>query len=220
MADETYRRDDELDDGIQHGIDDDATGDAEKGAVLGGLGGAAAGAAAGSMAGPMGALAGAAIGGVAGAVASGLAVGAIDRVDNDNTISGIGDSSTPDVEDGRDYSSTGTSFDPRVNDPDHGLLNTPISNESYGSTAGLQGSRAGDLSTSENENLGARRVAQDWNVGEPSRDNYDASMDTNEPGIQTGGTNADGSPDTRGMMEKTADAVTGDEYDDKTGKPI
>ena len=38
------------------------------------------------------------------------------------------------------------------------------------------------------------------------------------PGIQTGGHDADGSPDTRGISEKVPDAVTGDPYDDKTGK--
>lgn len=40
------------------------------------------------------------------------------------------------------------------------------------------------------------------------------------PGIQTGGYDADGSPDTRGITEKFSDAVTGDRIDDKTGKPI
>ena len=38
------------------------------------------------------------------------------------------------------------------------------------------------------------------------------------PGIQTGGHNADGSKDTRGITEKIADTVTGDKVDDKTGK--
>ena len=40
------------------------------------------------------------------------------------------------------------------------------------------------------------------------------------PGIQTGGRNADGTPDTRGITEKTADALTGDKIDDKTGRRI
>lgn len=40
------------------------------------------------------------------------------------------------------------------------------------------------------------------------------------PGIQTGGHDIDGTPDTRGIMEKTADALTGDRIDDKTGKPV
>jgi hypothetical protein len=40
------------------------------------------------------------------------------------------------------------------------------------------------------------------------------------PGIQTGGRDADGTPDTRGISEKVADAVTGDNVDDKTGKRV
>ena len=40
------------------------------------------------------------------------------------------------------------------------------------------------------------------------------------PGIQTGGVATDGTPDTRGMMEKAADKLTGDHIDDKTGKVV
>ena len=40
------------------------------------------------------------------------------------------------------------------------------------------------------------------------------------PGVQTGGHAIDGTPDTRGMTEKAADALTGDVIDDKTGKPV
>jgi hypothetical protein len=40
------------------------------------------------------------------------------------------------------------------------------------------------------------------------------------PGIQTGGRAYDGTPDTRGITEKAADAFTGDRIDDKTGKPV
>ncbi len=40
------------------------------------------------------------------------------------------------------------------------------------------------------------------------------------PGVQTGGRDVDGSPDTRGITEKIADAVTGNRIDDKTGKPV
>lgn len=40
------------------------------------------------------------------------------------------------------------------------------------------------------------------------------------PGVQTGGRDIDGSPDTRGITEKIADAVTGDRTDDKTGKAV
>jgi hypothetical protein len=42
----------------------------------------------------------------------------------------------------------------------------------------------------------------------------------NIPGIQTGGHALDGTPDTRGILEKTADTLTGDRIDDKTGKPV
>lgn len=40
------------------------------------------------------------------------------------------------------------------------------------------------------------------------------------PGIQTGGQATDGTPDTRGLLEKIADAVTGKPVDDKTGNPV
>ncbi|HLJ57307.1 MAG TPA: hypothetical protein VKT77_19880 [Chthonomonadaceae bacterium] len=132
MADTRYDRVDP----IQHGIDNNPEHDTEKGAVAGGLGGAAVGAVAGSMMGPAGTAAGAAIGAVAGAVASGAAVNAVDRIDNDDTVSGIGD----------------------------------------------------DVS--------------------------------HRSGLRTGGTDIDGTPDTRGVSEKVADAVTGDRIDDKTGKVV
>ena len=93
-------------DNIQHGIDDNPTGDAEKGAALGGIGGAVTGLAAGAVAGPVGAVLGAIIGGVAGAAASGAAVAAVDRVDNDNTITGLG-GHTKDVD---TYSTTGSTM--------------------------------------------------------------------------------------------------------------
>ncbi len=133
------------DDNIQHGIDNDPTGDAEKGAKLGGVGGAVTGAVAGSMVGPVGTVAGAVIGGVAGALGSGAAVAAVDRHDNDNTVTGLGD-------------------------------------------------------------------------GVTTKD--ETTLRNGEPGIQTGGYHTDGTPDTRGISEKTADALTGDNIDDKTGKPV
>ena len=80
----------------RHGLDGNADHDPEKGAALGGLGGAAVGAAAGSIAGPIGTIIGAVAGGLVGAGASGAAVAAIDSVDNDNTITGIGDGVTRD----------------------------------------------------------------------------------------------------------------------------
>lgn len=44
--------------------------------------------------------------------------------------------------------------------------------------------------------------------------------DNMQDGIQTGGHANDGSPDTRGITEKIADTVTGDNIDDKTGKRV
>jgi hypothetical protein len=79
------------DDGIQHGIDDDPNNDAVKGAALGGIGGMAVGAAAGAATGMVGAILGAVVGGAVGAVTSGAAVGAIDQIDNDDTVAGYGD---------------------------------------------------------------------------------------------------------------------------------
>ena len=80
----------------RHGLDDSPNHDPEKGAALGGLGGAAVGAAAGSVAGPIGTLVGAVAGGLVGAGASGAAVAAVDAVDNDNTVTGIGGGVTRD----------------------------------------------------------------------------------------------------------------------------
>jgi phage tail tape-measure protein len=85
------------DDNIQHGLDDDPNNDAEKGAALGGVGGAATGAVAGAALGPAGAVVGAVVGGVAGAAGSGVAVAAVDKVDNDDTITGIGEGTTEDL---------------------------------------------------------------------------------------------------------------------------
>jgi hypothetical protein len=109
----------------------------------------------------------------------------------------------------------------RVDDKTGKTVGSPDASGAYGSTNPAN-MPAGDLSVSDNDNLGHRRVAQDANVSpyDVSRENYDASMDNDLPGIQTGGRNADGSPDTRGIMEKTADTVTGDDIDDKTGKRV
>jgi outer membrane lipoprotein SlyB len=79
------------DDSIQHGIDDNAQDDGKTALGLGAVGGGTVGAIAGSALGPLGTLVGAAIGGTIGSLASGAAVDAVDAVDNDNTVSGIGD---------------------------------------------------------------------------------------------------------------------------------
>ena len=79
-------------DSIQHGIDDDPNNDATKGGIGGAVGGAVVGGLAG---GPLGAV----VGAVAGGVASAAGVAAVDKVDNDNTITGVGSGATRDVGD-------------------------------------------------------------------------------------------------------------------------
>lgn len=77
-------------DGIQHGIDDDPENDPAKGSALGATGGAVVGGLAGAVLGPAGAALGALAGAAAGAIVSGLAIAAVDSVDNDDNITGIG----------------------------------------------------------------------------------------------------------------------------------
>ena len=157
MAD---RIDDINDDSVQHGIDDDPHDDGKKGLELGALGGGAVGAIAGLAAGPVGAIVGAIVGGTAGSIASGAAVDAVDSIDNDNTVTGIGGGATRDVGDTvGDMGTSGVTSD-RLHTPD------------------LPGNGV--------------------------------------PGVQTGGVTTAGA-DSRGIMEKTADAITGDNVDDKTG---
>ena len=162
MAD---RIDDMNDDSVQHGIDDNPHDDGKKGLELGALGGGAVGAIAGLAAGPIGAIVGAIVGGTAGSIASGAAVDAVDSIDNDNTITGIGGGATRDVGD-------------TASDVASGAMGT----------SGVTSDR---LHTPDMPGNGV-------------------------PGVQTGGVTTAGA-DTRGIMEKTADALTGDNMDDKTG---
>jgi len=175
MADDTTRSDDD----VQHGIDDNPEGDATKGGVLGGIGGAIVGGLAG---GPVGAV----IGAVAGAVTSAAGVAAVDRVDNDNTVTGLGEGATTDVNAADDVDTT---YVDTTRDVDTTYAGT--SDTTYATTG------SGTLGT------GA-----------------DLTPGNDVPGIQTGGRNADGTMDTRGITEKAADAVTGDRIDDKTGSPV
>ncbi len=135
-----------IDDAVQHGNDDNPNDDGKKGLELGALGGGTVGAIAGMAAGPVGAVVGALVGGTVGSIASGAAVDAVDSVDNDNTITGLGSGATTDADQGMHIDAPGN----------------------------------------------------------------------NVAGVQTGGTTTAGA-DTRGVTEKAADAVTGDNVDDKTG---
>ena len=67
---------------------------------------------------------------------------------------------------------------------------------------------------------GAAVSAVDKVDGDSANDHPAPVIDNGMPGVQTGGHAVDGTTDTRGITEKAADAVTGDVYDDKTGKRI
>ncbi|MBC8138510.1 MAG: hypothetical protein H8F28_21730 [Fibrella sp.] len=184
-------------DNIQHGIDDNPSGDAEKGAALGGIGGAITGLAAGSIAGPVGAVLGAVIGGVAGAAASGAAVAAVDRIDNDNTVSGLGGTTHDlDADDNSVYNNTAYSTDENgaryFMDADGNRIYTDETGRYYHTHL----------------TSGERTYVTNPTIG------------NGVPGIQTGGYTSAGTPDSRGIMEKTADTITGDAYDDKQGVPV
>ena len=129
-------------DNIQHGIDDSTSGDAEKGAALGGLGGVAVGAAAGSLAGPIGAIVGAVAGGLLGAGASGAAVAAVDSIDNDNTVSGVGTGVTP--------ASTTGAYDPTLNTNIRASSDAPV----VGAAVGGHNVVTGEPASSEAGNTG------------------------------------------------------------------
>ncbi|HVK04890.1 MAG TPA: hypothetical protein VM490_15540 [Armatimonadaceae bacterium] len=239
MADEI--RDERIvrDDNIQHGIDDDPNADAEKGAAIGGIGGMVVGGIAGAALGPAGAIAGAIIGGAAGAAASGAAVAAIDNVDNDNTVSGVGSGATGDLTDDEDsvyvdrvYPTTGTPLgggiastnQPGIQTGGYTVAGTP-------DTRGIM-EKTADAVTGDNlddkqgvpvagSTPGYRDTTYvgndpDGTIGINRREELGESA----PSIKTGGYTTAGTPDTRGIMEKTADAITGDPYDDKQGVPV
>lgn len=215
--DDDVMRDDEMlahdDDGIQHGIDDSPNHDAAKGAAIGGIGAAVTGAIAGSMVGPVGAVIGAVAGGVAGAALSGAAVAAVDQVDNDDNVTGVGDDVTFEHHD--------DATDAFETDEEEDELDAPTY---AGATTGV--GRNMDYGTATGSMAGS--TGSGWNTTSPGSYNTpmgssgvdDAIPGNRIPGVQTGGHNADGTPDTRGIMEKAADTVTGDHIDDKTGKPI
>ncbi|HLV81338.1 MAG TPA: hypothetical protein VKT32_13720 [Chthonomonadaceae bacterium] len=81
----------------------------------------------------------------------------------------------------------------------------------------------------QNWNTIEPQLRSDWETRQPGtwntfrnavRYSWDKVTGAQRGGVQTGGYDADGTPDTRGIMEKTADAITGDRIDDKTGKTV
>lgn len=193
--------DDIRDDNIQHGIDDNPNGDAKKGGVLGAVGGAVVGAAAG---GPVGAV----IGAVAGGLGSAAGVAAVDRVDNDNNITGIGHGVRSDVDESLDHDDDSV----YVNNAGHNV-STPAYNTTGAAGTYDTTSTVGSTGTMGNY---ARTNDPDGNTGV----NRMEELGETTPSIKTGGTALDGTPDTRGIGEKTVDVLTGDKIDDKTHKRV
>ena len=75
--------------------------------------------------------------------------------------------------------------------------------------------------TTDTYATGQPPLRRSWDTNAPDIDADNDGVPGNDvPGIQTGGTTADGSPDTRGIWEKAEDTVTGDKWDDKTGKRV
>lgn len=214
--DNTYDETTTTTDGIQHGIDNDPDGDAEKGATIGGVGGAVVGALAGAAAGPLGAIAGAIIGGVAGGVGSGAAVAAVDRHDNDNTVSGLGDGVThtsTTYDDSAYVAPTGTTIGNTYVAPVGTTVGATLRNDYdtvvndlRGDTDTLRG-HVDNTRTAANSGIGTG-YSQETEVGETL------------PSLKTGGVANDGTPDTRGIGEKLVDGLTGDDVDDKTGRVV
>jgi len=161
------------DDNVQHGIDDNPSGDAEKGAALGGLGGAAVGAAAGSLIGPVGTVVGAVVGGLTGAGASGLAVSAVDQVDNDNTVSGIGSGATGDVSGGGSTAASSTTDD---------LSGISATGPLAGALGGATAATAGVMGTGAGGTTGATGTGTE--MPRVSRSEYDQLNDQDRMRVQ------------------------------------
>jgi len=267
---------DENDTTVRHGIDNNPNNDAEKGAALGGLGGAAVGAIAGSMAGPVGGIIGGIIGAVVGGGASGAAVAAVDRVDNDNTVSGLGHSEVDRLDSQYDdttardatYDNTagtgaydnasGTgAYTTTQNNPsnlsaayDNTASNAPapgvhqVQRDTMDTTGSLNNQRVDGSYNSDalNQDTARERLGGNYdNTAGTAATGFDRTRDTlasdydrtkgtlatdyerakdARPEVHTGGQAYDGTPDTRGVMEKAADKLTGDHIDDKTGKVV
>lgn len=221
-------------DKVRHGLDDNPSGDAEKGAKLGGVGGLITGAVAGAMAGPGGAIIGAIVGGVAGAAASGVAVAAVDRHDNDNTLAGIGHKDEWDKNDDDWRKDHETNFADTGKPYDNNYQHAYRYGHDLGTHPDYQGKQWNDVQGDAQRDWEASNPGTWDEYQAPIRNSWERSTNTtgasrssdsyayaDDPeGIQTGGHNADGSPDTRGITEKMSDAITGDNIDDKTGKPI
>ncbi len=187
------------------------------GAISGGVVGAAVG-------GPIGAVIGAVAGGVLGAKGGEVAHKVGDDHDDVNLSTGS------EGEVGRDVGAGAGAVSGAV----IGTAGGPVGSVVGAVAGGMLGAAAGDAAKHLGENdinrassgVVANPVAT--SVVEPvvvpthghTSVLADDTLGNGVPGVQTGGHAIDGTPDTRGIMEKTADAVTGDHLDDKTGKVV
>ncbi len=164
------------------------------GAISGGIVGAAVG-------GPIGAVIGAVAGGILGSAGGEAAHKIGDDHDDVNVSTG---------RDGSGERAVGSSAG-AVSGAVLGSAVGPVGTVAGAVAGGMFGAAAGDA---------AKHVGEH---GTPTMTTTAPSLTTpgnGIPGVQTGGMAVDGTMDTRGISEKAADAVTGDVYDDKTGKPV
>jgi hypothetical protein len=147
-------------------------------------------------------------------VASGAAVAAVDEYDDDDTVSGIGH-----VDEDEDVVDRDTTYADRDAITDtygnvHPMTTTgSVTPGTYGGSS-TYGTTASGMTGTTSDTY--RDTLLDRDMDSAS----DVLPGNDLPGIQTGGRAIDGTPDTRGISEKAADAVTGDHIDDKTGKYV
>ena len=189
------------------------------GAVSGGVVGAAVG-------GPIGAVVGAVAGGLLGKAGGEAAHKVGDDHDDVNLAT------DSDGEMGRDAGAGAGAISGAV----IGTAAGPVGTVAGAVAGGMLGAAAGDASkhVGENsinrENVGVTATPVAAPMVTPTHGHTsvlagdtpgaDLSPGNEVPGIQTGGHALDGTPDTRGISEKAADALTGDRMDDKTGKTV
>lgn len=165
------------------------------GALSGGIVGAAIG-------GPIGAVIGAVAGGVLGSAAGDVAHKIGDDHDDVNLSTG---------RDGAGERTIGSGAG-AVSGAVLGSAAGPVGTVAGAVAGGMLGAAAGDAA----KHVGEGGSAMPSGVVHAGVD----MPGNNIPGVQTGGHAVDGTMDTRGISEKAADTLTGNQYDDKTGKPI
>ncbi len=192
------------------------------GAISGGVVGAAIG-------GPIGAVVGAVAGGVLGAKGGEVA----HKVGDDHDDVNLSTNSEGEV--GRDAGAGAGAISGAV----IGTAGGPVGSVVGAVAGGMLGAAAGDAAKHMGENTINRETSASTptvvvtpvqtvpvvgSVVTPTHGHTSVLADdivgNGVSGVQTGGHAIDGTPDTRGIMEKTADSVTGDHLDDKTGKIV